>query len=136
MELNVYLNFNGDCEEALNYYKEALNGTIQHISYFKDAPMPSPETHKNKVMHATLSFGSSVIMASDGMPDHKIKFGENVSLNLNFTEEAEMEKVYKKMASGGKEVMPLQDTFWGARFGMCVDKFGVNWMFNCEKKKS
>jgi PhnB protein len=86
-------------------------------------------------MHSVLRFGDSVLMGSDGPEHHQTRVGNNVTLNLNFDSVDEIEGVFQKLSDGGEVRMPLQDTFWGARFGMCADKFGTEWMFNCDQKK-
>ena len=135
MELEAYLTFNGTCEEALNFYKECLNGEITTLSYYDSAPMPVSDAFKNKVLHANFKFGKSSFMASDSEEGKPVIIGTNISLTLNVENEEDLERLYQKLAEGGQKTMPLQDTFWGAKFGMAVDRFGVNWMFNCEKKE-
>jgi PhnB protein len=135
MRLVPYLQFNGNCEEALKFYKKAFNGEILAIQRFGDSPMDSPAALKKKVMHSSFKFGDNIIMASDTMPKGKFKIGDNISLSVDIKDTKTINAVFKKMAAGGKITMPLQDTFWGARFGMLVDKFGISWMFNCDKKK-
>jgi PhnB protein len=135
MELQPYLTFGGNCEEALNFYKETLKGEIAMLSYFDSAQMEVPEAYKKKVMHSVLQLDKATVMASDSLPDHPLTIGNNISLSLNFEELDQMETAFKNLSAGGKVTMPLQDTFWGARFGMLTDQFGINWMFNCELKK-
>lgn len=134
-QLNVYLTFAGNCEEALNFYKNALRGEIISIQRFGDAPMPSPEEHKNKIMHSEFKAEELYFMASDGYPGFQSVAGNNVTLSINLTDEGEQDRIFNSLSEGGKIGMALQDTFWGARFGMLADKFGINWMLNCEKKK-
>jgi PhnB protein len=135
MRLVPYLSFNGNCEEALNFYKKNLNGKILAIQRFGDAPMNVPPAMKKKVLHSSLQFGDNIIMASDSIPKNKIKQGNGMHLSVDVKDVKTINAVFKKMSAGGKVTMPLQDTFWGARFGMLVDKFGISWMFNCDKKK-
>lgn len=131
MTLHPYLTFNGNCEEAINFYQHALNGEIKGIQTFGQSPMPVADEHKNRVMHAELHFGNNLIMASDSMPDRPVTPGTNFALSLNFTDVKEEEDVFNRLSTGGMVTLPLQDQFWGARFGMCTDKFGVAWMVNC-----
>ena len=135
MQLQPYLSFPGTCEEALNFYKECLQGEIISLSYFNSTQMPVPEDFKEKVLHAVLKFGDAILMASDSLPDHPYTVGTNVSLSVNFEELTGMDEKFQSLSADGQITMPLQDTFWGARFGMLTDKFGINWMFNCEKKQ-
>lgn len=131
--LNVYLTFSGNCREALNFYKESLNGEIASLQTFGQAPMPVPDEQKDRVMHAEFRAENVYFMASDGMPGQPVDAGHNISLSLNMDNEKEQEEVFHRLSEGGRVTMPLQDTFWGARFGMLRDKFGIHWMLNCEK---
>jgi PhnB protein len=133
MDLQPYLMFSGNCEEALNYYAKALGGQVVHLSRYNEAPEGErPPGDTSKVMHATLVAKDVVIMASDSHGPQVIT-GNSVFLNLNFKSVEEQEKVFNTLAEGGTTIMPLQDTFWGARFGMLTDKFGINWMVNHDK---
>ena len=135
MKLFPYLGFPGNCEEALNFYKEVFNGEIIQLSRYGESPMNTAENIKDKVMHARLQFGEVLIMASDMINDPPIRSGDNVSLSVECDNERQLQDVFSKIAAGGKITMPLQEQFWGATFGMLTDKFGIHWMFNCEKKK-
>lgn len=131
--LNPYLTFKGNCAEAMNFYKEALGGELE-IMTFENSPTPVPEGYEKKIMHATLKFGYAVLMASDGMPDHKVVEGNSVHLSIAAITEEEGEHFFKNLSANGQVIMPFQKTFWGAKFGMCIDKFGINWMINVELK--
>jgi len=135
MKLNPYLNFAGNAEEVLNFYKEALGGEISELGRYGESPMPSKEEHKNKVMHARFVFDDNLIMVSDVFERQEFSTKGNITLSVDVENVSKMEEIFVKLSAGGKVTMPLQDTFWGARFGMLVDKFGVPWMFNCELKK-
>lgn len=124
-----YLNFNGNCREAMNFYKDCLGGHLE-IMGFDNGPMEVPEGAKDGVMHAILQNEGIMIMASDTMPGNPITFGTSVSLSVNCASREQVEKFFNGLSAGGKVVMPLEDTFWGAYFGMITDKFGINWMFN------
>jgi PhnB protein len=128
--------FNGNCEEALNFYAKAFGGEIKNLMYFEGSPVENLAVDKKQVMHSTFEAKGIVFMASDsgqGGPE-AVKNGM-VHLSINFHDAAEIEKIFSALSEGGKVNMPLQDTFWGARFGMLIDKFGVNWMFNYDKPK-
>ncbi len=138
MKLNPYLMFNGNCEEALNFYKECLGGKFESVNYFKDGPEEMggkkiPEHLLGKVMHMTLRVDDGIIMASDSMGE--VQAGSNITLSINMDDMDEMGAVFNKLSAGGRVTMPLQDTFWGSRFGMFTDKFDIKWMFNCHLKK-
>ena len=134
MKLYPYLSFNGNCEEALNFYKDCLNGEIIQLGRYGESPMNSPEELKDKIIHGRLKFGEALVMASDVMGERAINNGDSISLSVECENIEQLDEVFSKMSEGGKITMPLQDQFWGARFGMLTDKFGIHWMFNCEKK--
>ncbi len=130
--LNVYLTFAGNAQEAIEFYKEALGATIEFSQTFADSPVEVPENWQDKIMHATLKADGFVLMFSDTMPGMEVTSGNQVNLNLNFSDVDSQTAVFNKLAEGGNITMPLEKQFWGARFGMLTDKFGVNWMSNCE----
>jgi PhnB protein len=133
MTLAPYILFNGNCEEALNFYARAFNGKITDLKRFEGSPMEGMAPDKQKVMHANFEANGIFLMASDGGPEGTK--GGMVQLSVNVEDAEVLERVFSAMSEGGKVIMPLQDTFWGARFGMLTDKFGVSWMFNHELKK-
>jgi PhnB protein len=135
MQLITYVTFAGVCEEALNFYKEVLDGEILQISHMGDGQMEVPEHVKGKVMHARLKVGENVLYMSDTFDPSSIVQGNNMSLSLQPDTIAETEDLFARLSAGGTIKMALQDTFWGARFGMFIDKFGIHWMLNCELKK-
>ena len=135
MQLIIYLTFAGNCEEAITFYKEALGGKIIQLSHMGDGPMEVPEHLKGKVMHSRLQIGESVLYMSDNFDPASIQQGNNVHLSLQIDDSAELEKLFTNLSAGGKIVRPLEKQFWGAIFGMFVDKFGIHWMMNCELKK-
>ena len=131
--LNAYLIFPGNCREAMNFYHECLGGEMVNMITFEGAPMEVEEKYKNNIMHAQLKSDAIDLMASDGKPGGTHISGNNISLSLNVTSEAEQDEIFEKLSKGGKIVMELEDTFWGARFGMITDKFGIQWMLNYYK---
>lgn len=128
-----YLAFSGNCEEALKFYKDVFGGEYSISMRYGESPAPCPDSQKDKIMHSTFNADGFTFMASDGPADYKSKPSDSVSLLVDFADEAEEEKVYNRLSSGGKINQPLQDTFWGAKFAMVTDKFGVNWMLNFTK---
>ncbi len=126
--------FSGNAEEALNFYKDALNGEIKAISRYGEAPTDTPDENSDKIMHAIFLFNDNEIMVSDSMQD-KQATDSNIHLSVDVPDEDQLQPVFDKLSEGGNITMPLQNTFWGARFGMFTDKFGVKWMFNHDKKK-
>ena len=131
-----YLNFHGNAQEALAFYSKALNGKILHQQTFGESPMPSSDAMKDKIMHASFQADKLMIMVSDCPPEMALSSGSNISLSLNFTDGELIDRTFAALSEGGKVTMELQDTFWGARFGMLTDQFGINWMFNYDQPKS
>ncbi len=135
-KLNPYLVFDGDAEKAIRLYERALGATTEGLMRFGEAPGPSVGSeHRNRVMHALLHVGAGVVMISDSMPGKPVPAGTNVQVCLDFDDADDLRRRFELLAAGGKVVMPPQDTFWGATFGMLTDAFGVGWMLNCQKKK-
>jgi PhnB protein len=132
--INPYLTFNGNCREAMNFYKEALNGEAEIIT-FEDSPMKVPAGHEYKVMHARVIFEGAIIMASDGMPDSEVNHGNGIHISIAAKNVEQGETFFNNLSAGGAVLMPYSDQFWGARFRMVKDKFGISWMVNCELKK-
>ena len=129
--VQAYVFFDGKCEEAIEFYKKALGATVNMLMRYKDSPEPPPPgcgpVDANKVMHAQFQIGETIIMGSDGRATGNPKF-EGFALALSVKTEAEADKAFNALANGGKVEMPLAKTFFSARFGMVLDKFGVFWM--------
>jgi uncharacterized glyoxalase superfamily protein PhnB len=129
--VHPYLFFNGRCEEALEFYKNAAGAIAGMVLRFNESPDPVPEGmlqpgFENKIMHAQFTVGKMTIMASDGCDDTS-KFG-GFRLALSVPTEADADRVFNALADGGKVDMPLGPTFWSPRYGQVTDKFGVGWM--------
>lgn len=134
--LNPYINFNGTAEKAIQLYETALGAKAANIMRYGDMPgNKQPEETKRFVMHAALSVGEGTIMISDVPPNTPAPTQGNVHIALHYTDPPEMAKAFEALSAGGEVTQPLTDTFWGAKFGMLTDAFGVNWMFNCELKR-
>ena len=134
MKLNAYIHFGGNAEEALNFYKNVLGGNVVAIARYGESPMPVDEDQKNKIMHARLEFEGDLLLISDGPKGYDAKPG-NISLSLETPNVTRGEQVFNKLLEGGNVIMPFAEQFWGAKFGMLTDKFGITWMVNCELKK-
>ena len=134
MQLVAYLLFDGNAEEAFDFYARSLGGKVTRLSRFGEAPpeMPMPPEMRDKVMHIRLEVGDAVLMASDAMssmgPYEPIK---SCSVAIQLDAPAEAERIFHALAEGGTVQMPIGETFWSARFGMLVDRYGVPWMVNC-----
>lgn len=130
VQIQPYLMFNGSCREAFEFYRDVLRGEIEAMMTYAGSPAEahvSPSLH-DKILHASLRVGDSVIMASDG--PHEEKMG-GFSVTLQISDINEGERVFRALADGGTVTMEFAKTFFAERFGMCVDRFGVPWMVNC-----
>jgi PhnB protein len=134
MELAPYLFFDsGTCEEALNFYKDLFKGEITGIMRWKDGPpeMQGDPAHGNRVMHSDFKAPGVHFMASDARPTTRYGDGR-ISLSLDTPDEKEARRLWEALARGGKVEVELEKVFWGALFGMLTDKYGVDWMVNCQ----
>ena len=124
-----YLFFDGRCDEALEFYRQALGAEVEMLMRFKDSPEPPacPGASGEKVMHASVRIGDTTLMASDGRCEGKPSF-EGFALSLSVPDEAEAERRFAALSKGGQVQMPLSKTFFSRRFGMVADRFGVMWM--------
>jgi PhnB protein len=131
--LNPYLTFNGNCREAMTFYKDCFGGKLD-IQTVGESPMAGemPPQMKNSVMHSQLESDKIVIMGSDLVPE-KLSQGNTLALMLDCVNEQEIRSLFEKLAVGGKVNQQVQNTFWGALYGELVDKFGVRWMLNYTK---
>ena len=137
--VSIYLNFQGNTKEAFDYYKSVFKSEYAGpVMYMKDTP-PQPgmpalsEKEKNMVMHVCLPIlGGFKLMATDMLESmgHHLKVGNNTTINLEPDSREETDRLYNLLSAGGSEAFPMQDMFWGAYWGTCLDKFGVRWMFN------
>ena len=130
MNVQPYLFFDGRCEEAIEFYRQALGAKVDMLMRYKDAPMPAemvPPGGDNNVIHAALRIGDAVVMASDGRCQSKPSF-QGFSLSINVANEAEADRTFGALSDGGQVQMPLGKTFFSPRFGMVADRFGVGWM--------
>ena len=142
-KVSIYLNFMGNTEEAFNFYKSVFNTEFAApIMYLKDAPPqpgmpPLSEKELNSVMHVCMPIlGGTNIMGTDMIESmgHKLKIGNNVTINLEPDSREETDRLYGLLSEGSTELAPLSDQFWGAYWGCCLDKFGIRWMFNFYNK--
>jgi PhnB protein len=134
MQLNAYLLFKGNCEEAFKFYERALGGKIEAMLPHAGTPAEKhvPAEWLNKIMHARLSVGDAVLMGSDA-PLDRFEEPKGFSVSLQINDPAEAERLFQALGAGGQIRMPIQQTFWAARFGMLVDQFGIPWMVNCQQ---
>lgn len=133
MHLEPYLSFDGTCEEALAFYGKIFGGATTEIMRFEGTPVADamPPEERKRVMHASFKSPSLQFMASDGNRAAETT-GSRVVLSLSSTDVPESQKTFEALCEGGAIVVPFAKTFWGAMFGMCTDKFGIDWMVNAE----
>ncbi len=132
MSVQPYLTFGGRCQEAVEFYRDALGAEVEMLMRFKespDTPPPGmmPDNWGDKIMHACLKIGDTKLMASDGCASSEKSF-QGFSLSLTAANEAEAERKFAALSDRGQVTMPLGKTFFSSRFGMLVDRFGVSWM--------
>ena len=142
--VNIYLNFNGNCEEAFNFYKSVFGGEFPYIGRFKDMPPqegmpPLPKEMENKIMHVSLPVSKeTMLMGSDTGGEWAPSFvqGNNFSISINADSQEQADRFFNELSKGGKVTMPMAKTFWGDYFGMFADQFGINWMVSYNEKQS
>lgn len=135
--LSPYLIFEGNCEEAFNFYKSIFGGEFTYIGRFGEIPGDNkvPKEMQNKIMHISLPIAEGVVLSGSdngGGVDGKVLIGNNVHLSLVVESKQEADSVFAGLSSGGLVTMPMADTFWGSYFGMLTDKFGFQWMISFE----
>ena len=135
--IHPYLTFHGNCEAAFEFYKEVFGGEFTSLSRFSEVPpeveMEVPENQKEKIMHVSLPLGGqTILMGSDagGEWGKELKTGNNISLSVTAKSRQEADKLFGELSKGGEVKMPMEDVFWGSYYGMCKDKYGVNWMIS------
>lgn len=138
--INPHINFNGNAEEAFNFYKSVFGGEFANITRFKDLPsnpdFPMPEHEANKIMHISLPIGSSVLMAND-VPESMGRTNENENRSkivISAESKEEADKLFNGLSVGGQVEMPIADSPWGSYFGMFRDKYGIEWMIDFDPK--
>ena len=133
MQMTTYLSFKGECEAAFKFYEQCLDGQLGAIFRYAGSPLADqvPADWQDKVMHGSFTFGDQVLMGGDVAPD-RYEQPKGFSLSLQIQSAADAERIFHELAKGGTVMMPLEKTFWAARFGMVVDRFGIPWLINCE----
>ena len=134
MQMNPYLSFKGECEAAFKFYERCLGGQLGPMFRYAGSPLSDqvPPDWSDKVMHGSLTIGGQVLMGGDVAPA-RYEEPKGFSLSLQITNTADAERIFRDLATEGKVVMPLEKTFWAARFGMVIDRFGIPWLVNCEE---
>jgi PhnB protein len=134
MKISPYLSFNGNCEEAMKFYERALGGKLEPVVRFESTPAAEhvPADWRGKVMHSSLTVGDFMVMASDAPPGRQEPM-KGITVALNVDKPADADRIFKALSEKGTVTMPIQETFWAARFGMFTDRFGTPWMINAAK---
>lgn len=137
MQLNTYLTFNGNCREAMRFYKKCLGGKL-NFQTVGESPLADkmPGQMKKSILHAQLSKDNLQLMGSDMVPKEGLIKGNSVSLSLHCNSEKEIKKFYEKLSEGGKSTHPIEKTFFGSLLGGLTDKYGNNWLLIFENKKT
>ena len=133
MQLNPYLLFNGNCEAAFKFYEQVLGGKIEGMRTHAGTPAEEhvPAEWRDKILHARMTVGDAVLMASDAPPG-RYDQPKGFSVSITLKKPADAERIFNALAENGKVQMPFQKTFWSPGFGMCVDRFDIPWMVNSE----
>jgi PhnB protein len=137
--LNPYLTFAGNCEEAFNFYKSVFGTEFTHVGRFSEMPpqegMTVSEEDKNKIMHISLPISKeATIMGCDDWSS-RTTYGDNIGLSLSTDSTEEADRLFERLTEGGKATMPMAKTFWGSYFGMCTDRYGINWMIGFDERQ-
>jgi len=140
--VNVYLNFDGNCEEAFNFYRSVFGGEFPYVGRFRDMPaeegIPSvPDTDADKIMHISLPISKeTMLMGSDtaGEWAPQLTKGNNFAVSVSTDNKEEADRIFGQLSAGGQVTMPMAQTFWGAYFGMFTDKFGIGWMISFDAR--
>lgn len=132
MQISPYLLFNGDCEAAFKFYEKVLGSKIGGMNTHAGYPAAEqvPAEWRDKILHAFMTVGDTILMASDAPPDHYEK-PQGFSVSIQLKDPAEGERIFNALAENGAVRMPFQQTFWSPGFGMLIDQFGIPWMVNC-----
>ena len=139
--VNPHVNFNGNAEEAFNFYRSVFGGSFTKVIRFKDLPPgehPIPESEGNKIMHIELPIGKSSLMAND-VPEFMGRVNENENRSkifVNAESREEADKIFNGLSAGGSVEMPISDSPWGSYFAMFRDKYGIEWMVNYDPKNN
>ncbi len=136
MAVGIYLIFNGNCREAVEFYSEVFGTASDEIMTFGDHPSsdyPLSEEEKKLIMHTSMRISGDLIMFSDAFPGSPVTVGENVSIMVTSKDMEELKAQFHKIKEGGRVEMDLQETFWSKCYGAVIDQFGVSWQFNHEE---
>jgi len=133
MQMHPYVNFDGQCEAAFKFYHQYLGGQLGAMFRYAGTSLTDqvPADWQDKVMHGTITIGGQLLAGADVAPD-RYEEPKGFSLSLQMTSTTEADRIFHMLAKDGTVVMPLEKTFWAARFGVVIDRFGIRWLINCE----
>jgi PhnB protein len=140
--ISPYINFDGNCQEAFNFYKGIFGGQFGYVGRFKEMPSdpnqpPMPSDMGERIMHISLPISKeTTLMGSDTAPGFgpPHQAGNNFAVSVTAASKSEADRIFNALGNGGQITMPIADTFWGSYFGMCTDKFGINWMMSFDQR--
>jgi PhnB protein len=139
IRLDTYLNFNGNTEEVFNYYKKVFNGSFSKLMRFRDMPGGDKMSNSDqaKILHVALPVGDNILMGTDVLDsmNQKISTGDNITISITLDDETEANRIFDALAEEGNIIMPLGTEFWSELFGICKDRFGIQWMMNFSPKQ-
>ena len=131
MNVRAYLAFNGNCQEALNYYAELFDAQIQNRQTYEEKKIDVPSSYRNKLQHAELKGKGVHFMAYDASPDTPINHGNQIHMSVDLDKVSDAQELFEQLSQGGQVHHNFRERGWG-HFGRCTDKYGINWMVNCD----
>lgn len=138
-KVNAYITFNGNCEEAFQLYRSVFGGKYLYIGRYRDVPAADRQIFRpendNKIMHVSLPVSTeTILMGCDNAEANgeEAVIGNNISLSIHTDNQVEADRLFTELSVGGQIKMPMSQTFWGAYFGVLTDRFGINWLINCD----
>ena len=136
MQVSVHLTFNGNCQEAMEFYCKLTNGEILSMTTFGETPAGQdvPDDWQGKVVHGTMSLGDIAVATAD-IPPERYQSSQGINMFIEIENPDEASRVFARLAEGGEVQMPIQETFWAKRFGVVVDRFGIPWEVNCSQEQ-
>lgn len=139
--VNPYLTFPGNCEEAFNFYKSVFGGEFTYVGRLSDMPPQEgytiPDEAKNNIMHIALPISKeTILMGCDEWDSGRITYGDNIGLSISVDTKEDADRIFEQLSAGGKATMPMSQTFWGDYFGMCFDRFNINWMIGFNERNA
>lgn len=132
MKLQPYLSFNGNCQEAFNFYKNIFSGNLQNKETWEGKSVDIPEDYRDKIQHIELAAKGVFIMGYDAAPDTPLNNGNNICLSVDLDSRKEAEDLFNSLSNGGKVHTPMQESTWDSYYGRCSDQFNIMWMINAK----